>query len=372
MSELNPVNKVRLKVQETFLTPEAKSNSLPPKCLSSWINCCFDGGHAIYLIQDEYPPFAYTIGLEYWYNLPEVLVIMDTNGIDDFNPRIFGNLINGIADFMKMNPNFLVDQGTKIKELFPTINSEATFERAKKEENCNDYRNYLGFCNWFYVNFADYNFFKCLKIILTSNDVKEVINYFESADSVVKKIYNSTPNVVYLKHGPVTTIPEVIPPSKQTLILGKMMSLGKNVEESEFENLTDLTIEDEYHFYKAAGCNLELLKKIIEANPQYNMLCDEALSYAMWNNRLDNLKYLIELGCNLKGNGVERSILMDAVQNGFEEAVHILVEAGAPLEDIDCEKWTPLSISSQAILHEDLEKAKRITQYLWDKGAREM
>lgn len=80
----------------------------------------------------------------------------------------------------------------------------------------------------------------------------------------------------------------------------------------------------------------------------------------------------VSLGFSLKGDGVIRSLLMDACQYGDEEAVKILVEAGAPLDDTDEENWTPLSIASKGLLHNDMPKAKRILQYLWDKGARLM
>lgn len=63
---------------------------------------------------------------------------------------------------------------------------------------------------------------------------------------------------------------------------------------------------------------------------------------------------------------------MDAVQLGLEEAVHILVKAGANLDQTDYEGWTALSISVEATLHADMAKAQRITQYLWDHGARKM
>jgi ankyrin repeat protein len=90
----------------------------------------------------------------------------------------------------------------------------------------------------------------------------------------------------------------------------------------------------------------------------------------MWNENYSLMKFLMSKGFNLAGNGVDRSILMDACQYGFEEAVKMLVDAGAPLEDTDEENWTPLSIASFAILHTDLPKAKRIQELLWKAGAR--
>lgn len=78
------------------------------------------------------------------------------------------------------------------------------------------------------------------------------------------------------------------------------------------------------------------------------------------------------LGLNFHGNGKERSPLMNAVQCGFEEAVKILVDSGADLKKKDYEGWTALSISVEALVYDDHEKAKRITQYLWDHGARDM
>lgn len=92
----------------------------------------------------------------------------------------------------------------------------------------------------------------------------------------------------------------------------------------------------------------------------------------MFNGKFDNFEYLIKLGYNIKGDGENRSILMDACQFGLEEAVHILVEAGAPLDDTDYENWTPLSLASKGILYTDIDKAKRIVDYLWAKGARLM
>jgi ankyrin repeat protein len=90
------------------------------------------------------------------------------------------------------------------------------------------------------------------------------------------------------------------------------------------------------------------------------------------NDRLENIKFLIDLGANLAGNGTDRSLLMCACQLGMEEAVHLLIEAGAPVNDTEIEEWTPLSLACRGVLHTDHAKAKRIAKYLWSKGARLM
>lgn len=90
----------------------------------------------------------------------------------------------------------------------------------------------------------------------------------------------------------------------------------------------------------------------------------------MFNENYSLMKFLLTKGFDLAGNGQDRSILMDACQYGFEEAVMMLVDAGAPLDDTDEENWTPLSLASFGILHTDLDLGKRIQEYLWKAGAR--
>ncbi|KAL9643571.1 hypothetical protein ABK040_010184 [Willaertia magna] len=332
-----------------------------------WLSNCCNGGYHVDLVNDSNLPYAYSIGLNYWFGFPEILLIIDVTGISDsnFNSSTFRNVvIDEIANYMGEN-KILIDENTKLSTIFQFLNNnETTFEKATQEE-CNQF---LDEANWFNVNFQDTLHYPCYKVRLNPKEVMELVIALG-----IDKIYESDNNIVHFKHEKVTTMPQTLPSDLLSLQLGKLTSMVYRVDEKEYENLVELSMDDINKFYKAAGgCDLELFKKIIEANPQHSILCKDALTFSIFNNRLDNLKYLIEIGCELKGDGNERSILMDAVQYGFEDAVKILVEAGAPLDDTDCENWTPLSISAFAILHEDLDKAKRITQYLWDKGARDM
>lgn len=80
-----------------------------------------------------------------------------------------------------------------------------------------------------------------------------------------------------------------------------------------------------------------------------------------------------KLGIDVDGDGENRSPLMDAVQAGLEECIRLLVEVGrCDISQRDYEGWNALSLSVEALVYDDMEKAKRITKYLWDHGAREM
>jgi len=154
-----------------------------------------------------------------------------------------------------------------------------------------------------------------------------------------------------------------------------MIFTGLNAADFPSEKSKSFKITDQSKFQKAPGAvSTAVLAKIIDQSPfkLADVDASEMITFAMHNGRIDNLKLLIERGVTVNGDGEARSPLMDAVQFGQEEVVHALVEAGCDIEQRDVENWTALSLSLEGRLYDDLDRAKRITKYLWDHGARQL
>lgn len=335
------------------------------------------GGHSLYLIMEDTQVethHAFSIGVHYWYpECPEILMSMDKVGElgTKFMYSLFGNIMNHLAEIVKRNPK-TIQAGTKVKQVLPFISNDSlVFDEITPEES----KQHLGTANWFYINFADCFEFPCLKLHLGENEVYELLMSLpkiimeQQLNSFLNQVYEQESNVVYLKHGPVSTIPDIQLASNSTFF--DLFKDTMIVSESEFENKTVVSSLEELN--RAAGaCTLEKLKILIKDNPSFNIVNKKAFEYAMWNHKVDTMQYLLQQGLNVQGDGNERTLLMDAVQYGHEEAVQILLQAHAPLDDRDCENWTCLSIASRAVLHRDMDLAKRILNMLWESGAREM
>ncbi|KAG2377895.1 hypothetical protein C9374_008980 [Naegleria lovaniensis] len=334
-----------------------------------------DGGHTVYLIMDQEEvntQRAYTIGVHYWYpECTEFLLSMDV-GNELSQQVIFsltGKILNYLAEVVKSAPNS-IQAGTKVKHVLPFISNDAVvFDEITPEER----QLHLGTAKWFYINFADSFDFPCLKLHLGQEEVSEFLTSLSEIEqergSLMNQIYEHDSNVVYLKHGPVSTIPDIELASNSAML--DFIELAMKVSEKEFENKTSVSSLDELN-RAAGGCSLEKLKTLIKNHPSFNIVNKDSFEYAMWNDKIDTMHYLIQKGLNLKGDGNDRTLLMNAVQYGHEEAVKILLKANAPLNDRDCENWTCLSIASRAVLHTDMALAKRIMNMLWESGAREM
>jgi len=330
----------------------------------NWLDDVYFGNHTVYLLEKE--QYAFSIGVNYWRSdCPEFLVFMDIPQYGHKASRMLGLLINQLASIVHDDPN-TIQAETSLKTIFPRITSDdVKFKLATTE----DKNQYLGSAKWFYINFADRMDYKCLKLVLGPKETQELAEHaFES--SVVDATYESNENVVHFKHGPVTSLPTVAPPDMG--VLRFFTAMQKSLMTVSTDKVVTVKVDTPEALSKAAGYDLETFKNFIKANPEFSAINEQSFEYAMWNNRQDVMKFLIQSGLNLKGDGVNRSLLMNAVQNGFEDAVKILVEHGAPLHDRDEERWTPLSIAALAILHDDMDCANRIIQFLWDSGAREM
>jgi len=126
---------------------------------------------------------------------------------------------------------------------------------------------------------------------------------------------------------------------------------------------------DEFIACAGAG-DLDLLKKVVATNNMYDIKKAATvdgwtcLHFAVHNQCVDILRWLIEQGCSLNGNGQDRTLLMDAVQYGHETVVKLLLEKGANVKDTDAEGWTAMGLARRGIIHEDKDKAKRIVGML--------
>ncbi|EFC45222.1 predicted protein [Naegleria gruberi] len=333
------------------------------------------GGHSIKLIFDfnkgfdpSEKPFAYTLGAHYWNRkCPEILALVDSSkhGFEAFTN--VAKVLNMIVDMVDRKI-FSLEEGLALNSILPMFTNDKLVMESVSSEERNEY---FGYANWFYINFADMDSYPCLKVQFSVQDIDDIIEY--NSVSISKSIFETDENVCMVKRGIVEEMPEIVPVSiPDHSPLGIILKSHKS-RVILTKQVVTLHLDNEELFLKTAGmCEVESFKDYIAANPQFDILKKQAFEYAMWNNKLDNIRHLISLGYNLKGDGNLRSPLMDAVQYGFEEVVKILVENGAPLDDKDCENWTVLSIASKALLHSDMEKATRILQYLWDAGARIM
>jgi hypothetical protein len=342
------------------------------KDVTGWLRHVRDGGHSVYLVQNSSPLYAYTIGLYYWYGLPEIAIKMN-GAYEESNIMDIAHLLN-VAALKVVSQKLTITSGRNAKDIW----SDGRFDSSNTQFVELDHDTTvtkLGEALWFYRNLMDTEDFKCVEIDLSAGSEK---------DKFMTASYENEANLIYFKHGPVTEKPSVkieYNPVIAQLVLSSFdidhKSLAKYTKLDIDAPINEFKIEENPLLIQAAGkLDLERFKKVCEAsNYDPHVVSDptrSALHYAMHHNHLDNLKYLIEIGHPLTSNGAERSILMDASQYGFEDAVKLLVESGADMTEIDEECWTCLSLASFGPLHPDKAKAERIVDYLWSQGARIM
>eukprot|EP00929_Paragymnodinium_shiwhaense_P058582 TRINITY_DN29337_c0_g1_i2.p1 TRINITY_DN29337_c0_g1~~TRINITY_DN29337_c0_g1_i2.p1 ORF type:complete len:401 (+),score=73.67 TRINITY_DN29337_c0_g1_i2:170-1204(+) len=344
----------------------------------------------MYLVLDRAPAMMFRIGNTLLYDgLPEVLIFMEGG----LHPGMCGRLLNDLVGRMRHGE---VNIGQSVKEIWSGL--DVVDETAVLRHASADELSELGMMSWFHRNFLDSELLetnvwvvhlKAVEDAASEDDAEEADD--SDAAAAISALYEGECNIVHVKHGtvkekPALQLPHTMPGEVIRVMAGGLTAteLATLRQELEKDVMTPWAFRHAPAVLhgKALVDHMAKEAKRVQAEKQGgNAECEphaeleELMRVAVGNNQPASVAQLAELGLSgerLKGNGEDRSLLMQAVQFGFDGVVEQLLRYKAPLDDTDCEALTALSIAAYGQVHGSQEKASRILDLLWDAGARLM
>mmetsp|Transcript_155659 Transcript_155659/g.270528 ORF Transcript_155659/g.270528 Transcript_155659/m.270528 type:complete len:429 (-) Transcript_155659:93-1379(-) len=344
------------------------SQGLLKEDVLSWLDCPVAGEHAVYMVLEQEPCLMFTIGNALLYNLPEVVLFFDAS----MSPLSCGRYLNELVQRLRCGEELLGQSAP----------GDVAWQHASTEE-----LKLLGMMSWFHRNFLDREL--CESDVWVAQMPPMPIDGEE--DIEMNEVYESEGNVCHLEHGlvsekPLLQLGPTVPPELLQLMTGGldedlMEKLRRDLKE---EVLTPWAFKHGsavLHGQDLINHMLKEARRVQREKENGNADCkahaeiSDLMQVAVSNNQPESVAQLAELGMcgeRLKGNGADRSLLMQAVQAGFDGVVEQLLKYKAPLHDTDHEQWTALSLAAHGQVHGDQRRAVCILDMIWDAGARLM